>query len=272
MNKYFNPLVKELETEYIKHRKMGSSRSEAIELLRNKYAEELEDMDERVIVLIGLSLALCKKNELFELIAEETIKEIRCAKNLGFLEEDICSELEQYLKDKTLYGEEAVYKRTTRYVPTWAIGDVFSHILTFPGAEELGINGWVILLYKFGEYEDEFGGINQLVYVSLCPPDKVPSSYEDFKELFFLPMMYLGDKTEYLAQMTIKTKKAEEALGLSKVGCFPHIPLPGNPDEESSLTAMPLFGKMKKNDIWPAYEDQICRLYRNFSKRSSQDY
>ena len=160
MNKYFNPLVKELETEYIKHRKMGSSRSEAIELLRNKYAEELEDMDERVIVLIGLSLALCKKNELFELIAEETIKEIRCAKNLGFLEEDICSELEQYLKDKTLYGEEAVYKRTTRYVPTWAIGDVFSHILTFPDAEELGINGWVILLYKSGEYEDEFGSAN----------------------------------------------------------------------------------------------------------------
>jgi len=268
--KLFYPLINDLETEYVKHRKMGRGRFEAIELLRNKYAEELEDTDERSIVLIGLSLALCKKKELFEAIAEETMKEIQCAKNLGILEENICEGLEQYLQDKTLYGEEAIYKRTAKYVPAWEVGDVFSHVLTFPDAEKLGINGWVILFYKAGELEDEFGETRQLMYVTLCPPDKVPASDKDFEELSFLPMMGIGQHLEYLAQILIKSKKAEEGYGLSKIGHFPDVPFPGNPNKEHPLTAMPLFGRMKRYGLIPVYEDLICSLYRDFGKTLKQ--
>lgn len=153
--------------------------------------------------------------------------------------------------------------QVSKYVPDWKIGDVFSHRLTYPAAEALGISGWVIILYKVGEYTGENGESHQLAYVSLCPPDKVPSCPEELQNLGFLPMMH-NDRMEYLAQLTVTSKKSEEAYGLTKFGFYPNVDIPGNPGDENPLTAMPLFGCLRKSDKYPGYEDQICRLYRKY--------
>ena len=262
----FNVIIEDILKKYVKHRKMGRSRAEAIELIRDEYSYELQDADDRVAVLIGLSLSLCKKKELLESIGTETLKEIE---HISFGDEQdkkyetYLLEVERCLKDKAVYGKEAVYKRASIYVPDWKIGDTFSHELTYPTAEKLGIKGWFILLYKVGEYIDEFEMHHQLVYVSLCPPGMLPSCEEDMQKLGFLRMMCKGDQAEYLAQIILKSKKAEEAYGLSKVGYFPDILLPDDRVvEENPLTAMPLFGQVRRDDLWPGYEDQICRLYK----------
>ena len=265
--RYLNPIIKDIETQYVRYRKKGNSRSETIEAIRSEYAQGLKDADDRVAILIGLSLALCKKNELLESIAAETLREMKCVtcEETGCSRANIYfSEIEKLLNDKTVYGDEAFYKRATAYVPDWEIGDVFSHVLTYPASEGLGITGWVILLYKVGEYVDTFDAHNQLMYISLCPSDKVPACKEDFEKLGFLPVMCMGNHIEYLAQITIKSKKAEDALELCKIGCFPDMPFPGNPAKENPVTAMPLFGRMRRTDIWLGYENQICSFYKRY--------
>ena len=233
---------------------------EAIEEIREEYTQELCDEDDKTAVLIGLSLALCKKKELFFSIAKETLGDIQrkyCESANG----TDYSTIQKYLEDKEMYGEEALYKKTSVYVPDWKIGDVFSHVLTYPTSKMLGIEGWLILLVKVGEYTDEFGVHKQLVCISLCPPEKNLSSSKDFIELGFLPVMNTI-KAEYLAQITIKSKKAEKNYQLSKVGYFPDVLIPSSCLKENPLTAMPLIGKIEKGQDWLIYEEQICRFYK----------
>lgn len=265
-----NPLIEDIKEEYVKHRKMGRTRAEAIEIIRDEYAEELEDIDDRPAILAGLCLGLCKKKELFEAIAAETLDEIQRVnrENAKEMINDISlKKVERCLRNKAMYGKEAIYRRPSIYVPDWNIGDTFSHVLTYPTSEKLGIKGWNILLYKVDEYVDRFEEHRQLMYVSLCPPDQIPTCGKDLEKLGFLRMMCRGDKAEYLAQITIKSKKAEKAYELTKVGCFPDVLFPDDRVEENPLTTMPLFGHLRRDDLWPAYEDQICRIYRRNGRR-----
>ena len=169
----FNPLIVDIREEYINYRKSGKGRAETLELIRNKYSGELQDDDDRLAVLIGLSLGLCNKNELIEDIAVETINEIaraKCENEEIATNKKILADLakvETCLKDTSVYGDEAKYRKVRKYVPDWQVGDVFSHVMTFPCAEELGIKGWHILIYKVGEHKDKKGDTRQLVFVAL---------------------------------------------------------------------------------------------------------
>ena len=262
-----NPIIDDVHNRYVKYRRTGKNRATAIESIREDYAEELQDGDDRLAVLIGLSLSLCKKNELYEALATETLNEIRLAYQYSAFNDGTIAylkEIESKLTNGDLFGNEAFYKQTARYVPDWKKGDLFSRILTYPAAETLGIMGWNILLYKVDEYIDATGVLHQLMYVSLCPPNRIPSCENDVKDLVFLRMMQLGEKSEYLAQITIKSKKEEESYGLTLVGCYPDIHRPNNYWGENPCTAMPLLGRTKQSNQWPGFEDQICRLYRKF--------
>ena len=264
-------IVTDIQKAYIKYRESGKTRAEAIGLIRHEYNQELQDDEERIAVLIGLSLSLCKNKELYESIATETICEIQRSieeKKLYGISETYVSDVVQRLRNSEVYGEEAVYKHKTPYVPDWKTGDTFSHVLTCPRAERLGIKGWLVLLYKATEYVDKFGEYRHLMYVSVCPPDKVPSCTEELQILGFLPMMYMGARKEYFAQIKIKSRRAEKKWELTKVGCFFDIEPPKDQAKENPLTTMPLFEFTRKGENWPAYEDQICTFYRNYINKN----
>ena len=263
-------ISEDVRLQYEKHRKRGCPRGDAIALVREEYNGELHDDDDRIAVLGGLVQGLYKKHELLETLADETRTEIQRIKQNCLCSEDIhkyITEIEKKLNDANAYGKEAPYKQASVYRPDWAIGDTFSHALTFPAAENLGIIGWFILLHKVGEYVDAHGEYRQLMCVSICPPDSIPSSYDDLQKLGILPMMQSGGKYEYLAQIVIKSKRGENSYDLTKIGCFTKDNETLLDDyNENPLTAMPLFGTLKRNDLWPAYEDLICRLYRRFGR------
>ena len=267
----FNPLIVDIREEYINYRKSGKGRAEVLELIRNEYSGELQDDDDRLAVLIGLSLGLCNKNELIEDVAVETINEIaraKCENEEIATNKKILADLakvETCLKDTSVYGDEAKYRKVRKYVPDWQVGDVFSHIITYPSAEKFGIMGWHILIYKVGEHKDKRGDTRQLVFVALCPPEKLPMDYEGFQKLPFLRMMIRGngDKAEYMAQIKIKSKRAEEGYELSKIGHVSKINIPDDYYEENPLVSMPLFGKLTKDAVYPSYEDLICRIYKS---------
>lgn len=268
----FASISEDVQLQYVNYRKKGFSRNDAIALIRKAYTCELHDEEDKIAVLAGLVLALCQKKELFETIADETRAEIGHIKRYYSKNNITCTyieRIEEALKDIAVYGGEASYAQASVYKPNWMVGDTFSHILTHPLAEKLGITGWSILFYKVGEYIDNQEGHRQLMLVSLCPPGDIPSSYEELQRAGFLPMMQLGERLEYLAQIVIKSKREEKSYDLTKVGCYipSGEPLMDHYNGENPLVTTPLFGRLKRNDVRPAYEDQICRLYRKFKQK-----
>lgn len=262
-----NPIVEDIIELYAKYRRTGKNRVTAIEQIRKDFAEELQDEEDSLAVLMGLTLSLCKKRELFEPFVSETLNNLQCKCRNSVIDSHttrVARELESYLMNMEYFGDEALYKQKKRYVPDWKKGDLFSHVLTYPSAETLGIMEWCVLLYKVGEYSDENGMLCQLMYVSLCPPNEIPSSERELSDLGFLRMMRLGEKSEYLAQMSIKSKQEEEFCNLTKIGHYPDIQQPVNNIEENPFTAMPLQGRTRQSKRWPGFEDQICRLYKKY--------
>ncbi len=68
----FNPLIVDIQEQYKAYRTTGKTRAEAVALLKDNYETELQDEDDSVAVMIGLSLALGKKRELTPELVHET--------------------------------------------------------------------------------------------------------------------------------------------------------------------------------------------------------
>ncbi|MBQ8611621.1 MAG: hypothetical protein IJ412_07945 [Oscillospiraceae bacterium] len=259
----------DIKQTYVAYRKNGYSRVDAIARIHEENACALEDDDDRIAVLAGVTTALCSKNEMTDDYASIVLQEM----HKSYKDEDLDTKsrkfllkIEQQLSDRSFYGDEFAYKKTRHYVPDWQIGDTFAHTITHPVADELGISGWVILIHKIDEFVDDFEDHRQMVLVALCPPDKVPSNKEDLEVLGFLPMFEHDNGFEYLAQIEIKSKRAENGFELLKIGCFPGVSLPDDYCDTSPLTAMPLFGKSKFDVDRPSFEKQICLLYKRFTR------
>ena len=277
MKRAYNPLIDDIKREYEVHRKNGKTREESVIHIRDDYADAMEDDEDKLAILIGLCLGLCKKSELYDDLAQETLNEMHRILNENWDKDDgdykvvasYCASFEEYLKTEPVYGGEAVYRPSKKYLPDWQVGDLFSHIMTHSRAEELGIQGWYILFYKVGEYIDRFDEHRQLMFLSVCPPDKVPTCEDDFLKLQFLPVMprYDGDQFEYMGQITIKSKRKENEYALTKIGHFSKFTLPNDYVPVNPLVSMPLFGKSKWDGGALGYEGQVCNFYRDYGKR-----
>ena len=267
-------IVNEVQKEYTNLRASGKDRATAISMLKDSYNKEMQDEEDYAAIIIGLFLALCKKKELTKEIAEAArtvVFDVRCRQNMIGPMARHFIKVESLLNDETLLGDEATYKRRVPYVPDWKIGDTFSHTIMCDHAKKLGIDGWQVLFYKVGEFVDEFCRHRQLMYVLLCPPGTEPIDNEQFENLECLRMMNHGEKWDYLTQITIKNKKDELLYGLQKIGNFSSISPPSDRTEEDPLTAMPMFGYLKKTDTYPFYEEQICRIYRMYYRKKVGD-
>lgn len=263
------PMIEDIRLDYFALRE-SKTRKEVVAWIKETYAKELQDAEDMVVAMIGLAVALGKKKELTEEIADQTICAIADAHKNAVLD-DVTSQFyndaSAYLREPSLYGSEKPLRQKTSYVPNWEKGDTFYHTLTYPTAKYLGIMGWSIIMHCIGQYTDYTGKQIQLVYISLCEPGKEPRSEADMEKLCFMPMMCMGAKWDYLAQLDITSKRKENAYELTKLGYFPNIPLPPNRTDEDPRTSMPLWSWKRKDDPWPMYEEQICRIYTGVMKK-----
>ena len=255
--KYESDLAFDVVTNYEEFRKNGMSREETITRITEDFCEELLDFDDGIDVLIGIAIALVKKKELITSIADEVRKEIKNHRDSGDAN-PVFGSIEKMLDDESLYGPEKVWKVRKKYVPDWQIGDVFYHQMTCEKSKELGLYAWYIIIYKQDEFVDYQGHTRHLVMVSLCSPDKLPQNAEELKELGFLQVM----RREYIAQITITSKKSEAEYGFTKYANFGKIEVPKDSKTVSPYVTMPLFGLSKKTDEIPGYEEQICDFYK----------
>lgn len=266
----YDPLVFDIVQQYAELRRGKMGREEALKQIEGECSNELADADTAPVVRIGLAMALCQKKELTRPVQEKAMEAFRTLIEQGEWGEEGNAVLRRGMArvaQEAMLGEEAVFRPRRFYVPDWKIGDTFSHVITDPIAAELGIMGWYFLLRKVGEVTDREGRIGQLVYVSLCPPDCVPTTGEELNSLKYLLadwIISLSDKRhEYLFEMPFRSRKDVERCNLKRIGCFPDIRLPVNrkQDEPPEPYSLSVNVAVKGINI-PHYERALVVKYR----------
>lgn len=261
---YINPIVNEICEEYAAMRSSGKSRSAALKAVRVSYNCELEDSDDILYVQVALALALCRNHELTDAVARAGIAAIKKLSSANPEEKDALDAISKMIADKDSYGSGRSLRPSKRFSPEWNIGDTFAHLMTSDLAESCGLKNWYVIMRKLGDYIDNKGKEVQVVVLSLCPHDKLPSSDEEINSLGYLKMMSRGNgKSEYFAQILITKKDSEASFDIRKIGCFPDIKLPADQVEADALTAMPLFN-IKRPDGCMHYEMMACRAFKDF--------
>ena len=64
--------------------------------------------------------------------------------------------------------------------------------------------------------------------MSVCPADVIPKTSADLIELGVIPMYPVQKRRDYRAQLRIVSKRGENALKLTKIGCFPDVGMPAD--------------------------------------------
>lgn len=226
----YDPLVFDIVQRYFELRRGKLGREDALRQIEEENSNELSDSDTAPVVRIGLAMALCQKKELTLPVREKASEAFCTLIRRGEWGEEGNAVLQRGMariaRDEML-GGEAVFKPKRIYIPDWKIGDTFSHVISDPLAADSGILGWCILLRKVGEMTDREGRVGQLVYISFCPPDRLPTSSEEINSLRYLiaqPSYRLYDNRHYYRfHLQFNSRKDEEAYFLERVGNFPDI-------------------------------------------------
>ena len=259
----FYPVIEDINNEYVYLRRSGYGRSAAIAKLREDYAEELEDDDEGPAIRIALARALCKKHELTAQLRGDALRALEQLQSNAEIPLPT-ARLYKTLSRDDMLGAEAAYRPVKYYTPDWKLGDTFSHKMSSPLAEKLGIGGWYILFRKAGEYTDNRHRTVQLMYTTLCPPDALPKSSQELDSLGFLIMARHDHNTnEYLSQLSLSRRKDEALFELTRIGSYPDAKSPPNEYPADVRALLPIF-HFKDSDSIPSYETDICLTYKEY--------
>ena len=255
------PLCSDIRGDYRAYRVTGKNRTEAIEAIKEGYHNELDDPDDRPRVYLGLALALAQKKELTREIAAEADRAIQELLETDAASSATLTRIRTELLQGDYLGPEASYKKRTPYTPDWKVGDTFAHRLSHPEAKKRGLSDWFVIFRKAGEYFDIYGRPHQLVYVTLCPPDRLPRSAQELEALGYLRMLSRDHGWEYIAQIRFGSKHEEEFCELERIGCFPEFRVPDDCVQTDPLVAMPLFGQLSRSDCLPSFEKEVSLRY-----------
>ena len=223
---YF-PIIEDVRASYRSYREQGGNRQEGVEKTLAEYAAELSDTDDDgPQVWIGLAEVLGRRKELTE--------EIRAKAEQAFADlERAFPEVSAQLRARTKVvcadeklGPEAAYKKRNAYVPDWKIGDTFVYQIRWEGHKDSPLFGWYIVLRKSREIVWGWDNVEQVFYVSVCPPDRIPKTTEDLEMLGYVvknKVRIQGHLRGYRYELSIPriSKRKEKLMGLQKIGCFP---------------------------------------------------
>lgn len=266
--KYYDldALIADIDGEYVRYRRKGLSREETLCSLYNDFAEELSDTDDEPAVKIGIALALCRKKELTDDVAQAALavtERLQDRYDPQSREYKIAQELPHLFSDPTMFGDEKHYPMRRLYTPQWKVGDTFFHQMNHPMANKAGLSGWYVLIRKFGESFDRDNQVLQIITYTVCPPDGLPKTSAEMEALGWLPFC-IGNQLQFFAALTIKSKRAEQGLALEYLGWFPSVELPKRADLVQQGRPLTLSGSAWTEDSCAVYdyESYACVNYR----------
>lgn len=260
------PLVNDVSERYTFLRSRGYDPTESRQKTLEEFAREMEDEDDAVVVLSGIALSQWDAAELEEKTTRAVVPliENRITQTDEIEEKRVFKLILQTIsKEKKLPDRKKAPPKKI-YANNWEIGDTFAHRLVHPDAEKAGIMGWYLLLRKTGCYENWKGNPIQLGYLTVCPESMLPRTTSELNSLGFLRVMNHGKKWDYLVQVNVQSKRAENALKLERIGRFMDAAAPVDEMECPPEVAMPFFGGIDKATGCPQYEDAICHFYKMY--------
>ena len=256
------PLIYDVKQEYIRYRRRGESREQAVDNVLKGYHRELSDTDDAPQIWIGLANVMASK---CELTADYLKKAELAFKELLFSYPEINVHLQIEMNRicrKELLGPEAKYSLKRNFDPKWEIGDTFAYRLYGEYPRKYGLDGYYILLRKINTILDDDGNLKQQLYLTLCTADFIPKTTEQLEHLGYLPLNSTENGYEYRAVVQVPNQRKLDQYNIKKIGCFPDVA----PPKAEVLPEPPLYG-------WPLYDlIRDPKLHNNLERYTCWNY
>ena len=263
---YF-PLILDVKDSYRKYREKDCGREEATEKLREEYANELRDADDRPQVLIGLAEVTGRRKELTEELLRDAEAAFAALEKAFPEARAVLRAKKKTVCDPNKCGPEAKYRKKTIYRPYWQLGDTFAYAIMGQELKDAGFEGWYIIARKVREFIHSEDCCEQGMYFSLCPPDRIPTTTKELEALDYVPLLQVRhDEYLFMGKVWVNSRSEEKYTFFRKIGNFPQAAPPTNEhligDGPHSCTSqLPGFGD--KTYFW-LLERDVFRGYRSF--------
>lgn len=229
------PIIAEIKETYLKYRKSGYSRDDAVAQLQSAYESEIKygSEDDAVFFWIGLADAQYSFKELSEEVAMRGMVAINVIEqaDLQVAPEDFYRRRERYACAPM--PERTRFSKSKKFRCGWNIGDTFAYQLSGAGAKSCGLEGRYILIRKVDEFEFGDGKLFPVVTFTMWDDTPLPQNAEEFQRLPMLKLVCgrLGlskSLYEYRAEIIVSSKRKLNALSLVYLGNFQKILMPAD--------------------------------------------
>ena len=269
---YF-PLILDVKDSYRRYREKGCSREEALEKLREEFANELRDADDGPQVLIGLAEVTGRRKELTEELLRDAEAAFAALEKAFPEARAVLREKKKTVCDPDKCGPEAKYRKKTCYRPDWQIGDTFAYPIMGQELKEAGFEGWYIIARKVREFVHSEDCREQGMYFSFCPPNRIPTTAEELEALGYVPLLKANlDEYLFMGRVWVNSRAEEKHTFFRKIGNFPYVAPPVEEyvvcDGPQSCTSQ-LPGFADKTYFW-LLERDVFRGYQSFGLRPAK--
>ena len=221
------PLIIDVIHEYRVLRQTNHGRDEAIQKVLENNSAALQDYDESYQVWIGLAKVTGQKNELTPLLLRKASSAFDCLSQIHLNVQDTISYAKIQVCDPKHIGPEAKYSQKHSYQPDWKIGDTFIYQLKSNLAKQNKMENWYAILRKTGEYNTPEKKQGQIVLLSVCKPNNIPTNEAELNNLGYIPTQaHNSNCFEFQWTINVGSKRRLDAYQLNKIGSFPNIQRP----------------------------------------------
>ncbi len=262
------PLINDIISAYESFRRNGQSREEAVKMVLVEFAGEDPDTEDDVLTWIGLAMAMAKNKELTEEVLNRSNVRFDNAISIFPNVKAILEFEKQRLQDPLCSGPEKHYRRINCFKPDWKVGDTFIQQMNGKVPRRFGMEKWFSIIRKIDEFQDHDGYWVQLVYLTVCEPDKIPCTVEDINVLGYIPIYPWQRKGKWEFQAGIRVRSRRELSGFefSSIGNYADALPPAQEYLPSHDTYHQFFPKHRTEEFPESIALTTCPNYKKLGR------
>lgn len=227
-------ILGDLKNEYANLRQNGTNRNDAVQILMERYNNELTigAEDDGLLFWVGLADA---QYALKELSAEVSAQGLAALEQLETAIPEITpGDLQRRRKQYACapMPERTQVRKPKKFRCQWQIGDTFAYQMTGPEADASGIAGDYVLLRKVDEIEN-VGRIVPVVTLTHWKDAQLPTNAVEFQRVPILRLCHgrldsPAAAYEYRTEILFTREKQVKDLQLRYLGNFADVPMPAD--------------------------------------------
>ncbi len=216
------PLISDIISVYESLRRDGQSREEAVKTVLAEFAGEAPDTEDDALTWIGLAMAMAKNKELTADVLDRSNERFDIAVSVFPDVRALLGSEKRRLQDPLCSGPEKKYRKINRFRPDWKAGDTFIQQMNGKIPRRFGMEKWYSVIRKSGEFRDRDGYWVQLVYLTVCEPDRIPRTTGDIDALGYIPIYpwQRQGKWEFQAGIRVGSRRQLSGFEFAFVGNY----------------------------------------------------